>query len=243
MELLGSNPKVEKGESEGYLTGILHLAPSDLSGRNVCTFATEQCIALCLNTAGRGGIVKHGEETNTIQRARIRKTDLFFSNRAEFLRQLRADIAKLVRQASARGLRPAVRLNGTSDLRFNRLFPSLFSEFPSVRFYDYTKDAAKASEYAEGKLPANYHVTFSRSESNEIASKALISRGVNVAVVFSTKKGKALPATFHGRPVIDGDLTDLRFTDPSGVIVGLRAKGKARKAEFQGGFVVTVDRF
>ena len=40
-------------------------------------------------------------------------------------------------------------------------------------------------------------------------------------------------------PVINGDKTDMRFKDPVGVIVGLKAKGKARKDT--SGFVIDVD--
>jgi hypothetical protein len=126
-------------------------------------------------------------------------------------------------------------LNGTSDLPWERIDPSLFALNPDVTFYDYTKIAGRFRG-----LPANYHLTFSRSETNDrIARSWLILGAGNVAVVFDTPKGRALPSHWNGFPVIDGDTDDLRFLDPKGVVVGLRAKGKARKGD-EYGFVVKV---
>jgi len=111
-----ANPKIQKGTAKGYLSFILHLAPSDLSGRNTCPKATPGCTAACLNTAGRGGMFKRGETTNVIQRARIRKTEYFFNDRAAFMDDLVTDIMKAVNYARRKGLKPVFRLNGTSDL-------------------------------------------------------------------------------------------------------------------------------
>ena len=49
--------------------------------------------------------------------------------------------------------------------------------------------------------------------------------------MFSTHRGDALPGTWHGFPVIDGDLHDCRFLDPKGVVVGLRAKGGGKGSQ------------
>lgn len=244
------NPKTEKGREYGFLTGILHMAPAAESvgfgGFNVCPHATPQCKAMCLDTAGRGGIpsgrfVAEGFR-NGIMRARVARTVLFMRDRSAFWRGLVAEIHGLKRSAARHGLRAAVRLNGTSDLPYHRmpvvvdgatLAPSVMAMFPDVVFYDYTKDAARTTHL----LPDNYHVTLSRSESTpDTAVAGAIARGVSVAVVFGTGRGKALPETWRGARVIDGDVSDLRFTDPKGVIVGLRAKGRARKAA--AGFVV-----
>lgn len=110
------------------------------------------------------------------------------------------------------------------------------NRFPDVPFYDYTKNPSRARAYAEGKLPSNYSLTFSRSESNEPVALQMLQIGVNVAAVFAVKKDEALPETWGGREVIDGDLTDLRFLDPRNVVIGLRSKGKAKKDE--SGFVI-----
>lgn len=224
-----SNPKTVKGEKSGYLTAILHLAPASLSGRNVCSHATDGCRAACLNTAGRGGIGLDVDGLNTIQAARIRRTRFFTRDSAGFMALLGAEIAKHVHTARLHGLAPAVRLNGTSDLPWENIrygtHANLFEAFPDVQFYDYTKVPARIRRRAIG-IP-NYSLTFSLADGNDSNAEDAAAAGLNVAVVFSTRKGHALPEAFMGRPVVDGDLTDLRFTDPAGVIVGLRAKGPA----------------
>jgi hypothetical protein len=234
------NPKLMKGEKQGYLSFILHLAPSWLSGHNACPMASAGCIKACLNTAGRGGMFKLGETTNNIQQARIRKTLWFFENRDSFMMQLVRDIAAGIRKAEREGKTPVFRLNGTSDLRWETIpvkgtysyrrktvtvdAENIMALFPNVQFYDYTKIPNRRN------LPANYHLTFSRSEDNE----HLIPADMNVAVVFNK-----LPETYLGRTVVNGDETDLRFLDPQGVVVGLKAKGKAKQDS--SGFVVTVE--
>jgi hypothetical protein len=248
--LTESSPKTQKGEAAGYLTAILYLAPSDLSGKNVCPNATPECVALCLNTAGRAGIMKSGETSNAIQRARIARTNAFFADRCAFIETLSRDIYYLQRRAAKLGLKPAVRLNGTSDLRFDRFTTTsgetLMTRHSDVQFYDYTKSHGKAIEFAAGKLPANYHVTFSRSENtSRVDLQEMLSLGINVAVPFVGDM-RLLPAAlqlsvdpaFHSF-VVDGDETDLRFLDPQskgGRIVALTAKGKAKRTV--GGFVV-----
>lgn len=233
MKLLSTgNPKLMKGEKKGYLSFVLHLAPSDLSGYNTCPMASAGCRAACLNTAGRGGLFKKGETTNTIQTARIRKTRMFFENRAEFISQLVADIRLGIRQAEKLGMIPAFRLNGTSDIPWENVpvndATNIMSLFPNVQFYDYTKRENRRN------LPTNYHLTLSRSETNEVACFTP-SQPYNVAVVFNSK---VLPTEYKGRPVVNGDDTDLRFLDPVGVVVGLTAKGKAKKDP--SGFTVPV---
>jgi hypothetical protein len=180
------------------------------------------CAAPCLNTAGRGRF------TST-QLARIRKTKLWQSDRAWFVDRLRRDIKSLQRKAAKLGMVPMVRLNGTSDIRWEREAPELFAEFPEVTFYDYTKVPNRRD------LPANYSLTFSYSGANERYRefyRAAIDNGLNVAVVFRN----ALPATFLGLPVINGDESDIRPYDPRGVVVGLKAKGNAKRDT--SGFVV-----
>lgn len=123
-------------------------------------------------------------------------------------------------------------------------YDSIMARFPDLQFYDYTKNPGRAVTNAMGFHPANYHLTFSRSETNERQCLDVLAAGGNVAVVFSTatKSGKrpaeALPADWHGYRVVDGDKDDLRFLDPRGVVVGLRAKGRAKHDT--SGFVVQV---
>ena len=230
MHLLTTgNPKLLKGEKKGYLSFVLHLAPSNVSGYNTCPMASNGCRAACLNTAGRGGLFKAGTSTNSIQEARIRKTRMFFEDRDAFLSLLVADIRAAVRMAERKNLIPVFRLNGTSDIRWESVsvegFPNLMGMFPVQQFYDYTKLANRRD------LPANYHLTFSRSESNAEQVDIAMLNGMNIAVVFDV-----VPSTYLGRPVVDGDETDLRFLDARGVIVGLKAKGKGKKDT--SGFVI-----
>lgn len=239
------NPKTEKGESLGYLTAILHLAPATLAGFRsksgllvtVCAKATAGCIAACLNTAGRGGIFKAGESTNAIQEARIGRTLWYFTDRESFLATLAAEIAALEKKAKRLGLKLAVRLNGTSDIQYEREAAWLFAMFPGVIFYDYTKIAKR---FTRGALPVNYRLTYSYSEAPEAAeeARAVLAAGGNVAVVFRSKAVRAryMSEGWQGAPVIDGDATDLRFLDAPGAVVGLYAKGRARRDA--SGFVI-----
>jgi len=233
MKLLSTgNPKVLKGMSQGYNTYILHLAPADLSGYETCAKRTAGCTAACLNTAGRGGMFKRGENTNVIQQARIRKTKMFFENRVEFMATLVKDIELAIKQSKKMELVPVFRLNGTSDLawekyevvRNGQLFRNIFTAFPEVQFYDYTKILGrKVKEYS------NYQLTFSAADGNDSDVLRAMNEGLNVAVVFGIKKTLPMPVDYLNRPVFNGDESDLRFLDPRGVIVGLYAKGKAKK--------------
>lgn len=230
MKLLSTgNPKLLKGEKKGYMSFVLHLAPADLSGKNTCPKATAGCKAACLNTAGRGGIFKKGETTNVIQQARVRKTKMFFEQRDEFMSLLIKEIKAGIKKAEKLGYIPAFRLNGTSDLSWEKYRvdgKNIFEMFPDVQFYDYTKVNNRKVSHIK-----NYHLTFSKADGNDMDVRLAASNGLNVAAVF-----RSLPETYLGRPVINGDETDLRFLDPKGVIVGLKAKGKARKDT--SGFVV-----
>jgi hypothetical protein len=230
MKLLSTgNPKVLKGMKQGYNTYILHLAPANLSGHETCPKRTAGCTSACLNTAGRGGMFKKGETTNTIQKARIRKTKLFFSNRDEFFHQLINDIELAIKQSARLGLTPVFRLNGTSDISFEKYSimgtgKNIFQLFPQVQFYDYTKILGRKVAHID-----NYHLTFSAADGNDADVLGAIAQGYNVATVFGMKKTQPMPETYNGRTVFNGDESDLRFLDPKGVIVGLYAKGKAKK--------------
>lgn len=219
------NAKTTKGEALGYRTGILYLAPASESGVvNTCPAATEACRADCLYTAGRGAFQQ-------IKNARVSKTLYYALERESFERDLTANIKKLRAQATALSMRPAVRINGTSDLP--GLARKMARQFTDVTFYDYTKLPRPWT-----RETSNYRLTFSYSGENWADCVAALEHGVNVAVVFDTKKGKELPATWRGYKVIDGDEHDLRFLDERTVIVGLRAKGAAKK-DAASGFVVS----
>ena len=177
--------------------------------------------AACLNKAGMGVY-------STVQQARINRTKLFFQDRPNFMAQLAKEIKSAKKSAAKAGLKLLVRLNGTSDIAWEKIrvgdYRNLFEMFPDVQFYDYTKIVGRT-------VPENYHLTFSKSESNDADVSVAIRNGLNVAVVFDK-----LPETYLGRPVVSGDDSDIRVNDPRGVVVGLKAKGPARKD--LSGFVV-----
>jgi hypothetical protein len=222
---IDTNAKTVKGQKKGFLTGILYLAPSNVSGViNVCPFATDGCKLTCLNTSGRGAFT-------SVQKARIAKTVFYVKDKAAFLSTLTANVSAVIRNAKAKKMTPAIRLDGTSDVGWER--HGVIQAFESTQFYDYTKNYFRMMSFLSGNLPANYSLTFSRSETNESQCLEVLKRGGNVAVVF---RSKTLPATWNGFRVINGDENDLRFLDPKGVVVGLSAKGKAKKDT--SGFVV-----
>jgi hypothetical protein len=239
MKLLNSgNAKTLKGEKVGFRTFGLHLSPATKSGFNVCQWASAGCRAACLDTAGRGCM-------SNVQNSRINKTKRFFKDNYGFMSDLRSEIGKAIKSAARKSLTPCFRLNLTSDIPWENVRKgrtvnpqlvrplNVMEEFPNVNFYDYTKGFTRMMAWLNGKLPKNYHLTFSRSEeTSDDRIKKILSLGGNVAVVF---RG-SLPKTYLGFPVVDGDENDLRFKDKKGVIVGLVEKGLAKKDET--GFVV-----
>ena len=229
---VGTNAKTVKGEKYGFLTGVLYLAPETLSGHQVCPMARlAGCAAACLNTAGRGAF-------NSTQNARIAKTQRFFADRDAFMADVVFSIKSLERKASKLGMVPLVRLNGTSDIRWENIpvtvgdatFVNVFAAFPHIQFYDYTKLANRKG------IPSNYDLTFSYSGLPGFAAQVSIARdaGLRMAVVFRNRSD--IPATFIGMDCVDGDDSDIRHLDAQGVVVALYAKGKARKD--LSGFVV-----
>jgi len=227
---IDTNAKTVKGQKYGFMTGILYMAPSDLSGQQLCPMAKlAQCEAACLNTAGRGAM-------SSVQRARLSKARFFIEDRAAFMAVLVADIGRLVRKAARAGMTPLVRLNGTSDIRWESVRDAegltVFERFPTVQFYDYTKIANRRD------IPANYDLTFSYSGVPAFAEYAqrAISAGMRVAVVFRDRG--SIPASFKGMRCVDGDDSDIRHLDPKGVVVALYAKGKARRDTT--GFVIPI---
>lgn len=222
---VSSDAKTIKGETLGFLTGILYLAPATTTKWNTCSMAkTAKCDVACLFSAGRGAF-------SSVQTARINKTVWFFTERDTFMQQLVVDIAKLIKKAIKLGLKPLVRLNGTSDIRWETVgftdvdgteYVNIFAAFPDIQFYDYTKDANRKD------LPANYDLTFSYSGVEGFqpyVTKALLNN-MRMAVVF--RKEQDIPQSFMGIPVVSGDKSDVRHLDDDGVIVGLYAKGKAK---------------
>lgn len=207
------NTKTLKSIEQGYFTLILHLKPS----LKLCPFSTEGCREACLNTAGRGRF-------DNVQKARDRRTTMYEDNFTEFKRLAIYEIAITRAYCDYMGLKLCVRMNGTSDVIWEKKFPELFTAYPDLQFYDYTKIPRR-------ETPANYSLVFSRSETNEALALQEYYLGKSIAVVFDKT-----PDTWMGYPVFDGDNNDLRFLDPPHSIIGLKAKGRAKYDK--SGFVV-----
>lgn len=224
LDLLGmANAKTIKGEKRGWLTAVLYLAPDSSAfgsehdpERTLCPFSTRGCRAACLNTAGRG-------QLSFVQQSRIGKSRAFATDPARFVDLLRADARRLVDCARRDGMRAAVRLNGTSDVPWER-----YDVFvPDAAYYDYTKWPLE-----ERDGPPSYRLVYSVSESRASWRRAerYLDAGHTAAVVFSSKEhiAEIVSVGYRGYPAVNGDADDLRFLDPPGHVVALSAKGRGR---------------
>ena len=220
-----SNAKLKKGMGKGYASLILHLAPAKESGYEVCSSRSKGCTAACLFTAGRGRM-------DPVKSARIKRTKMWFEDRENFKAQIIKELKAFEKKCAKNGDLPSVRMNGTSDIIWEKVWPELFSMFPNISWYDYTKHKKRCLKGYT--LPENYHLTFSRSETNDDdCLEVLRERKVNVVAVFSGD----MPEKWGRFPVYNADETDLRFLDPKGGHVGyLKAKGDAKKDDT--GFVI-----
>ena len=228
-----NNAKTIKGEKLGYITYILYMSPftANSKGINVCSHASKGCADSCLVGSGFGGMY------TSVKQGRIDKTEYFLRDRVAFLHQVKNEIEKAIKKNEGKAI-VTIRLNGTSDLPFEKykVFEgkNIFEVYPDVQFYDYTKNYLRFDK----ELPKNYHLTFSRSETNNDKAMELLNRGFNVAMVFDT-----LPSEYKGYKVINADLDDLRFLDDKNVICGLKykkmtGKGANNQLAFDSGFAI-----
>jgi hypothetical protein len=227
--LSSGSTKIEKSNklSDEWFSRIIYLAPDDLADgkRTLCPYAkVAKCNVPCLNTAGMG-------KFSNVQQSRIKKSLLFLNEPQEFMRQLVQDVNKFLKECDRLGKKPALRLNGTSDIQWETIevdgHENIFAMFPQIQFYDYTKIPTRKVEH----IP-NYHLTWSYSEANDKYATLFDKVSNNIAVVFRD----ALPKMFKGLKVIDGDKHDMRFLDETQVVVGLIEKGEAKKDT--SGFVI-----
>lgn len=233
--------KAIKAQGFGYINAIHYMAPASLSGVNLCPHSSAACRALCLGwESGQAGMVSHDAQINSVRASRIAKAQRFMKDRKAYMADMVRSIEIELAKAEKAGKRLCVRPNGATDIRFEAIgcirdgivYRNLMQAFPTVDFVDYTKNP-RAFDRA---LPANYHLTFSRSEENEATALELLARGVNVAAVFAGDK----PAVWNGFTVIDGDEHDLRQLDPRGArgfVIALSPKGRKAKRDVSG-FVI-----
>lgn len=232
-----NNAKTVKGEKLGYMTYILYMSPykANSLGKNVCSHASEGCVKSCLVGSGFGGMY------TSVKAGRVAKTEYFLSSQKEFMNQIASEIAKVLKKNEGKAI-VTIRLNGTSDIPYEnlRVFEgrkNIFELYPTVQFYDYTKNWTRFDRV----LPSNYDLTFSRSEKNHARAIEVLNKGVNVAMVFDK-----IPTTFEGFEVINADADDLRFLDKKsskGVICGLRykkmtGKGANNNEAYESGFAI-----
>ena len=246
------NAKAAKASGYGYLNAVHYMAPATLGGvGNLCSHASAACIALCLGQySGQAAMVSDLESgTNPVRESRKLKAQLFMIDRANYMNRLARDIVKLDAQATREGLKLCVRLNGSTDIVWERISFALDVKtakairlphyagrvmtlpqlFPAIQFVEYTKNPGRL-----GKAPANLDLTLSYSAENSVDCVNALLAGHNVAMVFAG----GLPESFAGFPVIDGDKHDLRHLDAKGgYIVGLSPKGLKAKRD-DSGFVV-----
>lgn len=214
-----NNDKTIKGEKKGYITYIMYLAPhtQNSKGINLCSHASKGCAKACLFNSGAARF-------DRVQNGKINKTEYYLANRKNFMLKLHNEITKIEAKFKDSDTIPTVRLNGTSDIPFEKFKivddKNIFELHPNIQFYDYTKNYLRF----EKELPKNYHLTFSMSEDNKDICFDLLSKGHNVAMVFAVKNENELPTEYQGYKVINGDEDDLRFLDEQNVIVGLKYK-------------------
>lgn len=218
---VGSDSKTIKGVKYGYHTGVLYMHPN----YKICPASkAAACDVSCLNTAGRARFLP------AIGIARQAKTDLFQTKPELFFAALIDEISRNVKKYKDEFV---VRLNGTSDIAYEDIIldtengvGTIFDLFPTVQFYDYTKRLNRVVK----KLPSNYDLTLSWSGARASYAESVMyyanKYNKRVAVVFENKN---FPEYFHGRKVVNGDETDLRFLDDHNVVIGLSAKGKAKQ--------------
>ena len=222
-----TNSKTAKNNIETY---ILYLAPHTQNSKkiNICPKASKGCAAACLFSAGRGRF------SNVIA-SRTNKTEYYLSDRKTFINQLSKELIKIANKSLKQDTKIAIRLNGTSDLdfialikKYNNLDLLNGDQFKNLVFYDYTAILGKIKKY----INTSYSLTLSRKENNESEILEALKLGGNVAAVFKDH----LPTKYKGFTVIDGDQSDLMMLYNKNVILGLKAKGDAKKDK--SGFVI-----
>ena len=237
-KLLNSNPKLEKSGKYDVLTKGLALAPSFISGFNTCNFASIGCGKGCLNWSGHGQKHMLCNGKHNVLIARITRTILYYEYRNEFLIKLHKEIKTFSNYVNNKNIKNntdlivGIRLNVLSDILFEKIDITLFTNNPNITFYDYTKNPNRNVSHIK-----NYSLTFSRNEMNDLYIEQAFNNNMNVAIVLDIKKGFTIPKTFRNKPCLDGDLHDARFLDTKNHYVTLRKKGNEIDTS---GFVINV---
>ena len=225
-KLLGAGAKTDKNLKKGAYTRVLYMAPHKLSGVNMCPWATAACAAACLgHSTGRLKMAAN-------QRVLVAKALLWHLFPSYFLARLDAEILTHIVDAKALSMQAAVRLNGSTDVRWEKYLD--FGAYPDVIFYDYTKAPRDKRDNS------NYHLTYSVSDKRGSVAEAKrwLDNGGNAAIVVGAKDSdkladakrvalRVIKERWHGYPAHSADDTDARFLDEPGSVGVLYAKGAA----------------
>ncbi len=219
-----SNAKLRKSQGTEWLLFGLSFSPAQTSGHQVCSSSSAGCRKSCIFSSGNGFYP-------IVTKGRLARTLAWFQKPDEFKAKLLVELSLAQQLAARHGKKLGVRLNVFSDVMWERQFPEVFTTFPNIQFYDYTKHYLRMMRFCRGELPRNLYLTFSRSENNEDKCLEVLKAGRNVSVPFTINKvmhpeiNVPLPKQFMGYPVVNGEENDLRFLDRQGVIVGIKTKG------------------
>ena len=238
MKLLSTNTKLLKDSS--YTIYGLSLAPHKYSGRNVCPEAGV-CSDIC--TLWYRGMTVQPQVRNAMKR----RTNEFFDNRTNFLDRLHSDLDNLAKKPN-----PAARLNVASDIPWEKVDKTLFTDHPNIKFYDYTKITSRAIKKARGEMPDNYHIVYSWSErSDKRTVNWLIKNGVNTNIVVNVDYvpghrigtlPKQVKIGTKWWPTVDGDKIDVRLPEVDGLHKAILVRAKIKKALLQkyikSGFII-----
>jgi hypothetical protein len=231
--LLDANAKMQKTTASTPFSMVgMNLSPARESGMNTCTESGE-CEHICISTTGQNIY-------STSKAARVWKTRWFFGDKSSFLAQLHRELGRHEKREN-----PVVRLNTLSDLPWEVIDRSLFDRHPDILFLDYTKHLGRCLDYVRGRMPGNYHLSYSWSERSRGRARDvndMLRRDGRCVVVagvrYNPRKPLApLPQTWRiGRlewPVFDADRHDLRLpeTGERGCVSMVRAKASQANVE------------
>ena len=218
-KIMGSSTKVELGQGFGYFTSVLYLAPARLSGYEVCGGRSVECTRGCLSHQS-GHLAFH-------QAGSIFKTWWFFTDKEEFQTAAIAELHAAMSKAKRKGFKFAVRMNGTSDIPFKKVYQ--WAEENDVQCYEYTKLKSVIVRYLDRDDMVHRTYSIDETQASFSFAKTFCELGGNASIVIpSARKAKAEAIAALqdlDLPIVDGDEHDLRFRDPVGAIAYLKAKG------------------
>lgn len=242
---IAGNPKMDKSPTPTY---GLSLNPN--YSDKICPHKN-LCASLCLYSSGM--------QFDTKYKARTAKSALLFDDRNLFLFALVVSIARKQQKHKNINIRPNVisdipywhksfRFMPTAaqadflKIKFGLdLSPSgsytIFEIFPSVVYYDYTKNF---HSLIESKSIDNYHLTFSLDgATNKGEALTALQHGFNVAVPALIDRPDFFSIDGRFYPTYDADKSDDRTSDPCGGHIGWLKYKRVKGNPANNGFLMT----